>query len=174
MQQTNTALDPVIQENWPKLKRFFRAKVPEPDCYELVQETLLVFVKKSREQQIDKPKAYLWGIARMKTLQYITSKRVANAEFDSTIHSVLGPQTTLSARFNRRDKLVNALRALPTECQIAFELHHGEGLTIPETAAAMKLSAATVKRRILSARELLQKSLTSTPIQDIATAYQDG
>jgi len=174
MQQTNADLDPVIKDNWPKLKRFFRAKVPEPDCYELVQETLLVFVKKSREKELDNPRAYLWGIARMKTLQYITSKRAANAHFDSTIHSVLGSQTTLSARFNRRDKLITALRDLPTECQMAFELHYGEGLTIDEVSAAMELSPATVKRRIKAARELLQTSLANASIQDIATAYQGG
>lgn len=174
MQQTNAALDPVIKDNWPKLKRFFRAKIPEPDCYELVQETLLVFVKKSCEQQIEKPRAYLWGIARMKTLQYITSKRVASAQFDSTIHSVLGPQTTLSARFDRRNKLVNALRELPTECQMAFELHHGEGLTIDEVSAAMELSPATVKRRIKNARELLQKALANVSVEDVAKVYQEG
>lgn len=174
MQQTNASIDPLIQENWPKLKRFFRAKIPEPDCYELVQETLLVFVKKSREKELDNPRAYLWGIARMKTLQYITSKRAASAQFDSTIHSVMGPQTTLSARFDRRDKLLNALRELPTECQIAFELHHGEGLTIDEVSASMELSPATVKRRIKSARESLHKQLSNASPEDIATAYQAG
>lgn len=174
MQQTNAALDPLIQENWPKLKRFFRAKIPEPDCYELVQDTLMAFVKKSREIAIDNPKAYLWGIARMKTLKYITSKRAAAAEFDSTIHSVMGPQTTLSARFDRRDKLMNALRALPTECQIAFELHHGEGLTIDEVAAAMELSPATVKRRIKDARESLQKQLANTSLLDLTKVYQSS
>jgi RNA polymerase sigma-70 factor (ECF subfamily) len=164
----------VIKENWPKLKRFFRAKIPEPDCYELVQETLLVFVKKSREQPIDKPRAYLWGIARKKTLQYITRKQVASAQFDSTIHSVLGPQTTLSARFDRRNRLINALRELPTECQIAFELHHGEGRTIDEVSAVMELSPATVKRRIKGARESLQKALASVSPEDVAKVYQEG
>ncbi len=174
MQQTKTTLDPLIQENWPKLKRFFRAKIPEPDCYDLVQETLLVFVKKNREKVLENPRAYLWGIARKKTLQYISSKRTANAQFDSSIHSVLGPQTTLSARFSRHDKLINALRGLPTECQIAFELHHGEGLTINEVSTAMQLSPATVKRRIKGARESLQKELTNTSLQDITKVYQAG
>ena len=174
MQQTNAAIDPVIQENWPKLKRFFRSKVPEPDCYELVQDTLMEFVKKHREKVIDNPRAYLWGIARFKVLKYISGKRSAAAEFDSKIHSVMGPQTTLSARFDRRDKLMNALRTLPTECQIAFELHYGEELTNDEVAAAMEVSPATAKRRIRIARETLQGALANTLHVEIAKVYRSG
>lgn len=173
-QQTNTPIDQLIQENWPKLKRFFRSKIPEPDCYELVQATLLTFVEKHRAGTIDNPRAYLWGIARMKTLKYISSKRTAAAEFDSAIHSVMGPQTTLSARFDRRDKLMNALRELPMECQIAFELHYGEELTNDEVAAAMEVSPATAKRRIRIARETLQGALANTLHVEIAKVYRSG
>jgi len=171
-QQTNTPTDPAIQENWAKLKRFFRAKVPEPDCYDLVQETLLTFVKKSRELELDNPRAYLWGIARMKVLKYISSKGSRAEAFDSTIHSVVGPQTTLSTRFSRQDKILNALRTLPVECQIAFELHYGEGLTIDEVVTSMGLSRATVNRRIASAKQKLQEQLHATSFVEVSKIYQ--
>jgi RNA polymerase sigma factor (sigma-70 family) len=172
--QSNAAIDPLIQDNWPKLKRFFRAKVPEPDCYELVQDTLMEFVKKHREKVLDNPRAYLWGIARFKVLKYIGGKRSATAEFDSKIHSVMGPQTTLSVRFDRRDKLMNALRSLTAEQQIAFELHYGEGMTNEEVAQTMELSPATAKRRIKEAREQLQILLANSSHLEIADAYRSG
>lgn len=175
MQQTpQSPLDPLIQENWPKLKRFFRAKVPEPDCYELVQETLLTFVQKQRETAIENPKAYLWGIARMKALKYISSKRAAAVDFDSAIHSVLGPQTTISARFDRRNKVMSALRSLPVESQMAFELHYGEELTNEEVALALGKSLATVKRYIKDARETLQGMLSALNPEEVAATYRSG
>lgn len=172
--QTDARLGRVIQDNWSKLNRFFRAKIPEPDCYELVQETLLIFLEKFREGVVERDRAFLWGIAHKKVLKYISGKRAAAAEFDSRIHSVMGPQTTLSARFDRRDKLMNALRGLPMECQVAFELHYGEELTNEEVAAAMELSSATVKRRIKEAREALQEALANTLYMDVANVYRAG
>ncbi|HRI06202.1 MAG TPA: sigma-70 family RNA polymerase sigma factor [Nannocystaceae bacterium] len=167
-------IDPLIQDNWPKLKRFFRAKVPEPDCYELVQETLLTFVQKHREGGITSPRAFLWGIARMKALKYISGKRAAAVDFNSEIHSVMGPESTLSTRFDRRNKVMTALRSLPIENQMAFELHYGEGLTNEEVAASLGKSPATVKRYIKDAREAMQVKLAAMAPEEIGSTYRSG
>ena len=176
MQPSKTPIDPQIVENWPKLKRFFRTKVPEPDCYDLVQETLEAYVRKSQEPGvvIEKPRAYLWGIARNKVLKYISGKRLPNEAFDSAEHSVLGRQTSLSTRFDRNDKLLTALRSLPTDCQIAFELHYGEGLTNEEVALAMGVGLATAKRKIKRAREQLREQLMATSVEVVKDLYRAG
>lgn len=175
MNPTGSApIEPLIQDNWPKLKRFFRAKVPEPDCYELVQDTLLTFVQKHREGGITNPRAFLWGIARMKALKYISGKRAANVDFDSEIHSVMGPESTLSTRFDRRNKVMTALRSLPVEGQMAFELHYGEGLTNEEVAAALGKSLATVKRYIKDARDTMQAKIASMAPEEIGSTYRSG
>ncbi|NJK32351.1 MAG: sigma-70 family RNA polymerase sigma factor [Deltaproteobacteria bacterium] len=76
----------IAQQQWPKLKRFFKSKVPEPDCYDLTQDTLLAFMR-SDPMRVSKPKAYLWGIARKRLLAYCDRKRPTE-KFESTQMSI--------------------------------------------------------------------------------------
>lgn len=174
MNQNPSPLDAVVQENWPKLKRFFRSKVPEPDCYELVQQTLLIFVEKYQQGDINAPRPFLWGIARMKALKYISGKRAALVDFNSEIHSVMGAESSISVRFDRRNKVITALRSLPVEHQIAFELHYGEGLTNEEVAEVIGKSLATAKRYIKDAREAMQVQLAAMAPEEVAGTYRSG
>ncbi len=57
------------------------------------------------------------------------------------------------------DDLYDALGRLPTDLRLPWSLHRIERLSIPETAAACEVSAATVKRRIADAEERLTRRL---------------
>jgi RNA polymerase sigma-70 factor (ECF subfamily) len=161
----------------PRLLRFFRSKVPYPDCHDLAQQVFVAFLKQTREKTVNDPRAYLWGIARLSLLKFITRRRPVGEQFDSARQSMAAVGTSLSMHFDRRNRLTAALRELPLEQQLAFELRHGEELKLEEVAAAMEVSLATVKRYLKSAqdklRELLQLSEDEAARQ-AALAYREN
>ncbi len=147
----------VAQQQWPKLKRFFKSKVPEPDCYDLTQDTLLAFMR-SDPAKVARPKSYLWGIARKRLLAYCDRKRPTE-KFESTRMSIAELGGSLSSQLDRRRRLVGALIRLPLDQQLAFELRFGEELSLQEVADAMEVSLATVKRYLQAATNSLRDIL---------------
>jgi len=167
-------LAPLIRAEWPKLKRFFESKTPAPDCYDLVQKTLVAWIEKLDAGGVDDPRTYLWGIARFQVLRYLERKR-PTAHFDSSIHAVGARSTTLGTRIDRRHQILEALRELPLDQQMAVELRFGEELSLQETADALEVSLATVKRYLKSATEQLRESLGDVAgdlLGDVAAAYR--
>lgn len=164
MNHTPSSLSELARHNWPRLKRFFRAKVLEPDCYDLTQETLLAFVR-TDPSQLARPEAYLWTIARHKLIDYFKRKRAVET-FESTRISIAECGAGMSTQLDRRRRLHAALQRLPVDQQIAFELRFGEELSLAEVAEAMQLSLATVKRYLQRARSSLQQILSSPEFAD--------
>ena len=164
-------------ELYPRLLRFFRSKVPHPDCHDLAQQTFTEFLRQLRSKQIDNPRGYLWGVAHFQLLKFIGRKRPGGEQFDSTRMSMAFVGTSLSMHFDKRNRITGALRELPLAQQLAFELRHGEELQLEEVAEAMKMSLATVKRYLKSALESLRASLgASEPVaeQQAAAAYREN
>lgn len=149
-------LDALIAREWPKLRRFFRTKVPDADVLDLTQQTLLAFVEKQSDAAHDR--AYLWGIARRMVLKHYEKHRAADP-FDSTIHTALDMGRSLSSRLDDRHRLLRALHTLPVDHQMAFELRHGEELSLDEVAIALGVSLATAKRYLAAAESKLRASL---------------
>ncbi len=153
----NEVLEQLIRDEWPKLRRFFRSKVPLSDVVDLVQSTMLGFVE-GRARITGADRAYLWGIARNQVLKYYGKHR-PTAEFNSEVHTALDLGPTISSRLDRRTRVLAALHELPVDHQIVFELRHGEGLSLEEVAAAFGKSLATVKRHLALAEDKLRASL---------------
>lgn len=162
---------------YPRLLRFFRSKVPHPDCHDLAQQTFTEFLRQLRSKQIDNPRGYLWGVARLQLLKFIDRKRPAGEQFDSTRMSMAAVGTSLSMHFDRRNRITAALRELPLEQQLAFELRFGEELQLEEAAQAMEVSLATVKRYLKGALETL-RTLLGASAEDVehqaAAAYREN
>jgi RNA polymerase sigma-70 factor (ECF subfamily) len=150
-------LNELIAKEWPKLRRFFRTKVPDADVLDLTQQTLLAFVEKRDVAANDR--AYLWGIARRMVLKHYEKHRAADT-FDSTIHTAVDMARSLSSRLDDRHRLLRGLHTLPVDHQMAFELRHGEELSLDEVAAALGVSLATAKRYIAAAEEKLRVVLS--------------
>ncbi|NOY92826.1 MAG: sigma-70 family RNA polymerase sigma factor [Deltaproteobacteria bacterium] len=164
-----TILNTLIEAEWPKLRRFFRTKVPDADVLDLVQNTMLAFVGgKLRDPQ--KARAYLWGIARLQVLKHYEKHRRGSEPFDSKIHTAMDLGPSISSRLDRRDKLVRGLQELPVEHQMAFELRYCEELSLEEVAVALGVSLATAKRYIAAAQAKLQDVFGSDPA-DMRVAY---
>ncbi len=164
-------------ELYPKLLRFFRSKVPHPDCHDLAQQTFAELLRQLRSKPIERPGAYLWGIARFQLLKFIDRKRPGGEQFDSTRMSMAAVGTSLSMHFDRRNRITAALRELPLEQQVAFELRHGEELQLEEVAHAMDVSLATVKRYLKSALEQLRTLIGAdeeTVAHQASAAYREN
>lgn len=178
-QNDNLATQQLIAEQYPKLKTFFRSKVGEPDCYDLAQETVRALLS-ADPAKVQEEKSYLWGIARKQVLKYI-GKRHPQASFDSTRISMGRISTRLSVKVGRRNELLSALRDLPVDHQMAFELRHAEGLSLAEVATSLEVSLATAKRYIAAARATLAKrlggnqaELSAEQERDLAAAYHEA
>ena len=113
----------------------------------------------------------------MSLLKFITRRRPAGEQFDSARMSMAAVGTSLSMHFDRRNRLTAALRELPLEHQLAFELRHGEELKLEEVAKAMEVSLATVKRYLRSAQERLRELLSvdeEEAARQVAAAYREN
>jgi len=150
-------LEALIRDEWPKLRRFFHTKVPGADVLDLVQATMLAFVE-GRQRATGTARSYLWGIARFQVLKHYEKHR-ASTPFDSTLHTAMDMGPSLSSRLDGHTRLLRALHTLPTDHQVAFELRYGEELSLEETAAALNVSLATVKRYLSAAETKLKAEL---------------
>ncbi|MCY1070975.1 sigma-70 family RNA polymerase sigma factor [Nannocystis sp. RBIL2] len=148
----------VVRDHWARLKSYFRSKVPEPDCYDLVQQTLAELVKCDLAA-VRNMKTYVMRVAHNVLVAYIDEHKAKTVAFDSDVHSVMGPQTSFSARLDKRNRILNALRSLPLAQQEAVELRLCEDLELTEIAEMMERGLATVKRYIEAGTKQLRTSL---------------
>ena len=138
--------------------RFFYFKVPEDVAADLIQQTFLALCEGKQRFRGESPfRASLLGTARLVLLSHLRRKRRDAEHLDPLEHSVaaLGPSPT-SALARRREEqlLLQALRELPLDLQIAFELYHLEGLTAGELAQMYGLSEPGMYGRLRKARLL--------------------
>ncbi|HLB14225.1 MAG TPA: sigma-70 family RNA polymerase sigma factor [Burkholderiales bacterium] len=160
----------LISKEWPKLQRFFRTKVADADILDLVQSTFEAFLAR-KPDQAGAERAYLWGIARKQVLKYYERRR-GSEPFDSSVHCAAEATRSPSSVIADRNRLLVALRSLPVDQQIAFELRHGEGLTLEETAEAVGVSLATVKRYLAQAEERL-RAVLGAQADEVRAAYSE-
>lgn len=170
---TTTLHAHVARDHWARLKSYFRSKVPEPDCYDLVQQTLAELVKCDLAA-VRHMKPYVMRVAHNVLTAYIDGHKAKTVAFDSDVHSVMSPQTSFSARLDKRNRILNALRSLPLAQQEAVELRLCEGLELTEIAEIMERGLATVKRYIDAGTEQLRTSLRGIVPGDPASAVTDA
>lgn len=147
----------IVRSHYQVVLRFFRTKIPRPDCYDVAHEALETFLKIPPERISGSPHAYLIGVARNHLKKYFARIR-PSVPFDSARMSVAGA-TSMSERLGRRNALLDALRQLPCDQQIAVEQHLLERRTYQEVATALGVSLATAKRRVAEGRRALAERL---------------
>ena len=152
-----------VNEHADALNRYFRSSgVPYADAQDLVQGTLETFLGKDLAA-IEKPRAFLLGIARNKLLQFRTRQR-SSEEFRSS--QIPQAVTSPSQRLDRRLRVQLLFQRLDEEERTAFLLRC-EGLSLEEIAASMELSLATIKRRLAEARRHIEQiTLEVEPRED--------
>jgi RNA polymerase sigma factor (sigma-70 family) len=158
------------------LYRFFRAKAPE-DYEDLIQNTMLECVRSRARFRGDAPfRAYLFGVARHRLLHHLRSKGMNRVDFEASNTSVadVDPRpSTVMARKAEQRLLLEAMRRVPVDLQIAMELHYWEDMSTAELAEVLEIPQGTVKSRLRRGREALQvelAKLTRDPAERDAAA----
>ncbi|PRQ08384.1 RNA polymerase sigma factor [Enhygromyxa salina] len=151
----------LVRRHAPRITRFFRNKVSAP-VEDLVQDTFLALLEgHQRIDQPDKLPHYLYGIAHNVLRAYIRSSiKARQIDEGASSMAALDPgPTSIIARRREHRLLLQALRRIPIQHQIALELYYWEGLNTVDIAAILGLSASAMRSRMGRARELLEREL---------------
>jgi RNA polymerase sigma-70 factor (ECF subfamily) len=152
----------LLRSYFPVLYRFFANKV-SGDVDDLVQQTMeSLFAGRDRFENRCSFRSYLLSIARFQLYEYVRRRSRTNSkiEYDTVTAFDLSPSpSTLAAANAERQLLLEALRRIPINFQIALELHYWEDLSGPELAEALGVPVDTAYSRIRKARELVKKQL---------------
>ena len=143
--------------------RFFNAK-GVPEIEDLVQETFLGIVRNFRSFREDASfRAFLFGVARNVLCQYLRRRGRKEGKLDFETVSIADLGLTPSAVLAQREEqrlLLEGLRRLGVDDQIALELYLWEGLTAPELAGVLGLTEAALRSRLHRAKNRLRELLT--------------
>lgn len=141
--------------------RFFRNKVDDA-AEDLTQQTFMGLVQSRDRFRGDASfRTYLFMIARKRLYSHLRKNRRRSdpVEFHSTSVADLGlvsPSRAVAAR-QEQQLLLQALRRLPIEMQVALELFYWEELTVNEIAEVLETPVGTVKSRLQRARARLDQ-----------------
>lgn len=151
----------LFERHFDAVLRFFRNKIDDgPE--DLVQRTFLACVEgKERFEGRSSFRTYLFAVAHNVLRDHFRRKR-RGACIDFTAQSVwdVAPAaSTIMARDRTHRVLLDALRRIPIDSQVALELHYWEGLTAAEIGVVLDVPTGTAKTRIRRARQLLGQAI---------------
>ncbi len=144
------------------LYRFFSAKVGD-EVDDLIQRTFLSLVRnRDAIRRGSSFRAYLFTVARHEFFRHLRTRRRRRDPLDFGTVSLadlgLSPSAVI-ARRKDNELLLQALRRLPVDLQIALELYYWEDLSTAELAAALEIPHGTAKSTLRRARERLRRAL---------------
>ena len=152
--------------------RFFRNKVDDA-AEDLVQQTFMGLVQgKDRFRGDASFRTYVFMIARKRLYTFLRDRdrNREPLEFHSTSIADLGlvsPSRAVAVR-QEQQLLLQALRRLPLEMQVALELFYWEELSVTEIADVLETPVGTVKSRLQRARVRLDEILVQLSESDAA------
>lgn len=142
--------------------RFFRNKVGE-GTDDLIQRTFLAMTESRDKFRGDASfRTYLFTVARHELFAHLRRSGREQARFDpleQSVHALDPTPATLMGRRKEQRLLLEALRRVPLDLQLALELYYWEELPASELARVLELPEGTVRTRIRRARQLLEVAL---------------
>jgi RNA polymerase sigma-70 factor (ECF subfamily) len=152
----------LFERHFAAVCRFFRNKVDE-GVDDLIQRTFLACVEsRDRFRGESSFRTYLFTVARHELFAHLRRREREQARFDPLEHSVhdLGPTPTgVVAQHRSQRLLLEALRRIPVDLQVALELFYWEDLPASELARVLELPEGTVRTRIRRGRQLVEAAL---------------
>lgn len=149
--------DKLLARHFDVVCRFFYNKVGD-EAPDLIQQTFLALCEgRERFRGDSEFRGYLLGTARYVLLAHFRGKQRRADRFDPLEHSVAELALSFTSVVTRRREeeiLLQALRSLPLELQVVFELYHLEGVTAAELARMHGISEPGMYGRLRKARLL--------------------
>jgi RNA polymerase sigma factor (sigma-70 family) len=141
------------------LYRFFRSKVAV-GIEDLVQDTMLACVSgRDRLREDASFRAYMFGTARRRLLVHFRRKGKAEDLGALSVADLSPGAGSILAKREEDRVILEALRMLPLDYQIAVELHDYEGMTAPEIATVLEVPEGTIRSRIRRGRIQLRENI---------------
>jgi RNA polymerase sigma-70 factor (ECF subfamily) len=153
----------LFERHFDSLYRFFRNKAHGP-VEDLVQDTFLACVGRRDALRGDASfRTYLFTVARHELYAHWRKHARRADDVDIGEISLADLATSPSGLIARRAEhklLLQALRAIPLDLQIALELTYWENMDGPELAEILGIPEGTVRSRLRRARELLEARMS--------------
>ena len=154
----------LFERYFSPLNRFFRSKVGD-DAQDLVQKTFLACVEGVERYRGDASfRSWLFAVAYKQLCKYYRERSSEREHFDIaniTAHDFDSTPSRVLARRREEQLLVEALRKIPVDLQVAVELRYWEQMTETEIAATLGIPVGTLKSRFRRAKKLLAEQLES-------------
>lgn len=146
----------LFERHFESVYRFFVHKAPR-DAVDLTQRTFLACVEaRDRFRGASSFRTFLFAIARHELMaHWRKASRAADPATTSVRDLAPSPSAILIERREHR-VLLEALRSIPLDLQIALELHYWEQLSMSEIAEVLDVPEGTAKSRLRRAREALE------------------
>jgi RNA polymerase sigma factor (sigma-70 family) len=161
----------LFERHYDAVHRFFRNKVG-PEAADLVQKTFLGCVESvDRYRGEGSFRSWLFAVAYRQLCKHYRAQASERARFDVGMVSAADMDPTPSRVVAKRAEqrlLLEALRGIPIEYQVALELHYWEHMSDAEIARALGQPLGTTKSRIRRGRQLLAEQiaqLSSSPAE---------
>lgn len=157
------AADVLTSRYYTSVLRFFELKLPRA-ADDLTQAVFLACVEgQSRFRGTGTFKAYLFGIARITLLERLRGAERKLTRFDEAEEGDgrldLTSLSTLIARRQEQQLVLQSLVALPPQMLIELQLYYWEDLSTKEIAEVLEIPASTVTTHLARARERLRAEL---------------
>ena len=169
--------------HYDAIDRFFRNKAGQ-HAADLAQKTFLGCLesfKRGTYRAEGNFRSWLFTIAYRQLSRHYRQLSTDRARFDLgtvSVHDLDPSPSSVFARSEEDRLLLEALRQIPIEMQVALELHYWEQMSNAEIARTLELPLGTIKSRIRRAREALTariEALSRSPDQLKSTlANLDG
>ncbi|MCR9164897.1 MAG: RNA polymerase sigma factor [Nannocystaceae bacterium] len=170
-----SAGEKLLRRHFRSVYAFFANKIAGPPD-DLIQETFRACVEsRSNIRDGSSFRAYILAIARRELYRTYRQRAVVQ-EFDPSrvsVSQLVASPTAIIAKDQNQRFLLQALRSLPLDFQLALELTYWEQLPAHEAAEVLDIPVGTLKSRIRRAKEALREifaNLADGGGVDLATA----
>lgn len=150
----------LFERHYDRLHGFLNSTLPDaaPD---LVQKTMLACLEGRDRIQTDFV-AYMFGTARQLVYREYDRRQRDGQRIDYGVSSAheLGPSpSSVIAQHQENGMLIEALRRIPLDYQVALELYYFQGMRGPRIAESLGIPEGTVRGRLRRGLEQLRKRL---------------
>ncbi len=163
-----TAGDALVRRHYESVRRFFDLRLPAM-AEDLTQLSFLACVEGRERVRLDAGfRPYLFGVARRLLFRQLRSQdrfdRMARFRTSQGPDTKLTPSGVVALRQEHK-LLLRAFEAIPTDAQIALQLHYWEGMNTNEIGAVLGLSITAVTSRLSRARQRLRDEVEAIRVR---------